>query len=69
MCKSVVIDEDSNIELEEKDVEVGEYEDRMIAHAHSTKGFVISRPNTGKRIEIPSGDIIFREQQKEIKNG
>ncbi len=64
MCKLVTVDEDSNIELEEKDIELGGYENRMIAQAESKKGFIIVRPGTGKRTEIPSGEIIFQEQQK-----
>ena len=69
MDKLVSIDEDSNIELEEKDIEPGMYENRMIAQAHSTKGLIISHPSTGKRVNLSPGNILFQKQQKETENG
>ena len=72
--KLVIIEEDEDIEIVEKDVDVGEYENRMIGYAESTKGFAIEQTRSNKRVEVPLGRVSFvlgrkKENKGEDENG
>ena len=69
MPKLITVDKDCNIAMEKNDIDSGEYENKMIAFADSTKGFIIARPGTGKRLEVPAGNILFQLKEKGDEDG
>lgn len=69
MSKLITIDQDCNIVMEKNDIDSGEYENKMIAYADSIKGFIIVRPGTGKRLEVPAGNILFQLNEKGDEDG
>lgn len=63
--KVVVVDEDNIEEVDEKNIDIGGYENRMIGFSESRKSFIVELVGGNKILEVPPGKTSFINKQEE----